>query len=116
MGRVAADVDVSPPFPLNTFAGGMVYPAIVFNSLNWQRSELVSVALPAPPAKKDIRERGESFELGDGDEERKGRQGRPGGKGRETISESSFSSPSSLTPNSENLTSWERRDNDLASL
>ena len=58
MGRVAADVDVSPPFPLDAFAAGMVYPVIVFNSLNWQRSELVSVALPEPPKKKDIRTAG----------------------------------------------------------
>ena len=63
MGKVAADVNVSPPFPLDTFADGMIYPIIVFNSLNWQRSELVSV-----PGKKNIegagnREKGEVFEL-----------------------------------------------------
>ncbi len=68
MGRVSADVDFSPPFPLDIFRGGMVYPVIVFNSLNWQRSELVSVALPAPPEKKDSRgaasrEQGEGFEM-----------------------------------------------------
>ncbi len=105
MTRVAVNIDVSPPFLLDTFPGGMVYPIIVFNSLNWQRSELVSVALPALPAKKNFRERGESFELEDGDEEREGRQGRPGGKGGERISESSFPSASSLRPNSEHLTS-----------
>lgn len=83
MGRVAADVDVSPPFPLDTFAGGMVYPVIVFNSLNWQRSELVSVALPAPPNKNNNRTAGSREE----------------GKGFE------------LTPLSQHLTSLEVRDN-----
>jgi len=110
IGRIAANINLLPPFPLDTFPGEMVYPLIVFNSLTWQRSELVSVALPAPPAKKDIRERGESFELGDGDEDREGRQWKPGGKGRETISEFSFSSASSLRPKSEYLSSLEGRD------
>ena len=51
MGAIASDVDVSPPFAVNVAQGEMVYPVIVFNSLNWKRSELVSVALPAPPKK-----------------------------------------------------------------
>ncbi|MGD1716843.1 alpha-mannosidase [Dapis sp. BLCC M172] len=112
MTKVAVNIDVSPPFLLDAFPGGMVYPIVVFNSLNWQRSELISVALPALPTKKDFREQGESFELENGDEEREGRQGRLGGKGRETISKSSFSSASSLRPNSEHLSSLESRDDD----
>ena len=108
MGRVATNINVSPPFPLDAFPGGMVYPIIVFNSLNWQRSELVSVALPAPSGKKDSRgagsrERREDFELGEGDEKR---------EGREKISPYSLSSSSSLTPNSQHLSSLESRDDD----
>ncbi|MGK7920751.1 MAG: alpha-mannosidase [Trichodesmium sp.] len=105
--KVAVNIDVSPPFLLDTFPGGMVYPIIVFNSLNWQRSELVSVPLSELLAKKDFRERGDEEREG-----REGRQGRPGGKGGETISESSFSSVSSLRPNSEYLSSLESRDYD----
>ncbi|MGD1806375.1 alpha-mannosidase [Dapis sp. BLCC M126] len=104
MGRVATNINVSPPFPLDAFPSRMVYPVIVFNSLNWQRSELVSVALPAPPAKKNFRERG--------DEDTGGRQGRQGGKGGEIISESSFSPVSSLRPNSEYLTSLKSSNDD----
>ncbi len=108
--RVAVNIDVSPPFPLDTFSGGMIYPIIVFNSLNWQRSELVSVALPALPEKNDFRERGD--EEREGREGRGGRQGRGGRRGGESISESSFSPASSVRPNSEYLSSLESRDND----
>ncbi len=65
---IASLIDFSPPAPLNTAQDGMLYPVIVFNPLNWQRSELVSVALPAPSQKKDCsgvesREIRESLEM-----------------------------------------------------
>ncbi|MDJ0555964.1 MAG: alpha-mannosidase [Microcoleaceae cyanobacterium MO_207.B10] len=49
MGRVASYIDVSLPFDFDSAQGRVVYPVIVFNSLSWQRSELVSVALPVLP-------------------------------------------------------------------
>ena len=76
---IASDIDVSSPFSLNAaLGGGMVYPVIVFNSLNWRRSELVSIALPAPPP---INERSEFLDDGGNNQRRRWgnlEMGRPG--------------------------------------
>ncbi|MGB3508073.1 MAG: alpha-mannosidase [Microcoleaceae cyanobacterium] len=53
MVAIASDIDVLRPFSLNAAQDGMVYRVVVFNSLSWRRSELVSVALPEPSEKSD---------------------------------------------------------------
>ncbi|NES79586.1 MULTISPECIES: alpha-mannosidase [Okeania] len=68
MEAIASHIDFCPPFSFDSGEDGMFYRVIVFNSLNWQRSELVSVALPAPPEKKDCwgvgsRQQGEGLDM-----------------------------------------------------